>query len=144
MIRCRPSPVRSVQLAPGSSTVWSVDTDRAVTIAPSQLKPISWEAAATALLAISAVVLFGLGTTFPQVRAFGYAPMLAALAIAWNVNRGFARDLSIIAGCLALISAISVEADISWTNIARMGVVLSTVVFGPWLVTRYVFKDHTI
>ncbi|TNM58336.1 CPBP family intramembrane metalloprotease [Brevibacterium sediminis] len=110
----------------------------------SQLKPLSWEAAAAASLAVSAVVLFGLGTTFPQVRAFGYAPMLAALIIAWSVNRSFARDLSIIAACLALISAISVEADISWSNIARMGVVLSAVVIGPWLVTRYVFEDKTI
>ena len=124
--------------------MWSVDTDRAVTIESSQLKLLSWEAVATALLAVSAVVLFGLGTTFPEVRALGYAPMLAALVIAWSVNRSFARDLSVIAGCLALISAISVEADISWTNIARMGVVLSAVVIGPWLVTRYGFKDQTI
>nr|WP_209372935.1 CPBP family intramembrane glutamic endopeptidase [Brevibacterium renqingii] len=105
---------------------------------------MSWEAAAAALLALSAVVLFGLGTTFPQVRAFGYGPMLLALVVAWSANRRFARDLSIITGCLALISAISVEADISWTNIARMGLVLSTVVVGPWLVTRYVFGDDTI
>ena len=133
-----------MRLTPGSSTVWSVDTDRAVTNEFSQLKLLSWEAVATALLAVSAVVLFGLGTTFPEVRALGYAPMLAALVIAWSVNRSFARDLSVIAGCLALISAISVEADISWTNIARMGVVLSAVVIGPWLVTRYGFKDQTI
>lgn len=124
--------------------MWSVDTDRAVTIESTQLKPLSWEAAAAALLAVSAVVLFGVGTTFPQVRAFGYVPMLVALIIVWSVNRSFARDLSTIAACLALISAISVEADISWSNIARMGVVLSAVVIGPWLVTRYVFEDKTI
>ena len=105
---------------------------------------MTWEAAATALLALSAVILFGVGTTFPEARAYGYVPMLLALAVAWSRNRRFARDLSIIAACLGLISAISVEADISWTNIVRMGLVLSTVVIGPWLVTRYVFADRTI
>jgi membrane protease YdiL (CAAX protease family) len=109
---------------------------------------MSWEGVAIALLAASAIILFGLGTTFPQVRAFGYVPMVVSLAIAWaqamRSDRVFARDLSVIAACLGLISAISVEADISWTNILRMGVVLSAVVIGPWLVTRYWFKDRTI
>ncbi|TGD11970.1 CPBP family intramembrane metalloprotease [Brevibacterium sp. S111] len=124
--------------------MWTVDTEHADSVETARRGLLSWEAAATALLALAAVVLFGLGTTFPQVRAFGYVPMVAGVVIAWSANRRFARDHSIITACLALISAISVEADISWTNIARMGVVLSAVVVGPWLVTRYVFDDRTI
>jgi membrane protease YdiL (CAAX protease family) len=121
-----------------------VDTDEAQARETAQHSLLSWEAAATALLALTAIILFGIGTTFPGATVYGYLPMLASLAIAWSANRRFARDLSIIAACLALISAISVEADISWTNIARMGLVLSAVVIGPWLVTRYVFDDRTI
>src|SRR5699024_12511545 len=94
------------------------------------------DAAAPAVGAVSAVVLAGAGTTFREGRAYGYVPMLLGLAVGWSRNRRFARDLSIIAACLGLVSAISVEADISWTNIVRMGLVLSTVVIGPWLVTR--------
>lgn len=70
--------------------------------------------------------------------------MAASLIVAWIGDREFARDLSVIAGSLGLISSISVAADISWTNIARMGVVLSAVVVVPWLITRYGFKDRTI
>ena len=105
---------------------------------------VSWPGLAATLLALSAFVLFGLGTTFPEVRAFGYVPMVASLIVAWSADREFARDLSVIAGCLGLISSISVAADISWSNIARMGVVLSAVVIGPWLITRYGFKVRTI
>nr|WP_209044233.1 CPBP family intramembrane glutamic endopeptidase [Brevibacterium marinum] len=99
---------------------------------------------AASLLALSAFGLFALGTSFPEVRSLGYVPMVLSLIIAWIADREFARDLTIIAGCLGLISAISVEADISWSNIARMGVVLSAVVIGPWLITRYGLKDRTI
>ncbi|SMY03331.1 MULTISPECIES: CPBP family intramembrane glutamic endopeptidase [unclassified Brevibacterium] len=105
---------------------------------------VSWPGLAAALLALSAFILFGLGTTFPELRAFGYLPMVASLIVAWMADREFARDLSVIAGSLGLISSISVAADISWTNIARMGVVLSAVVIIPWLITRYGFKDRTI
>lgn len=118
---------------------------------PSEPSPLwSWSGLSALLLAVSALVLFGFGTSFEQVRAWGYVPMVLSLIHAFTVvsaqrgDRVFARDLSIIAACLALISAISVEADISWSNILRMGLVLSAVVIGPWLVTRYVFNDRTI
>lgn len=122
----------------------TVENNQAPALETPRLGLLGWEACATALIAASAIVLFGIGTTFEQVRAFGYLPMAVGLVVAWSANRAFARDLSVITGCLALISAISVEADISWTNIARMGAVLTTVVIGPWLVTRYWFKDRTI
>src|SRR5699024_4328489 len=127
-----------------SSTVCIVDNEHAQSAETARHGLMTWDASATALPALSADVLFGVWTTFPEVRAYGYGTMQRALAVAWSRNREFARDLSIIAASLGLISAISVEADISWTNIVRMGLVLSAVVIGPWLVTRYVFADRTI
>ncbi|RBP64197.1 CAAX prenyl protease-like protein [Brevibacterium sanguinis] len=105
---------------------------------------VSWPGSAALLLAASAVLIFGVGTSVPDWRSLGYVPMIAAIALAWWVDREFGRDLTVIAACLALISSISVEADISWTNIARMGAVLSAVVIGPWLITRQWFGDRTI
>ncbi|WP_309131785.1 type II CAAX endopeptidase family protein [Brevibacterium sp.] len=105
---------------------------------------VSWPGCAALLLAAAAVVLFGIGTSAPHWRPLGYVPMLVSVLVAWWAQREFGRDLTIIAACLALISSISVEADISWTNIARMGAVLSAVVIGPWLVTRHWFGDDTI
>lgn len=87
---------------------------------PTRLEPetrrfalISWPGLAAVLLALSAFVLFGVGTSLPELRGFGYVPMAASLIVAWIADRNFARDLSVIAGCLGLISSISVEADIS-------------------------------
>lgn len=121
-----------------------MNTETAAEARDRRVPYLSWPGVCATLLAVSAVVLFGLGTTFPQVRVTGYLPMVAALVLAWCANRAFAKDLSVIAACLGLISAISVEADISWTNILRMGLVLSAVVVGPWLVTRWWFRDDTI
>ncbi|MGO2036124.1 MAG: CPBP family intramembrane glutamic endopeptidase [Brevibacterium sp.] len=121
-----------------------VDTDTALAAQSPHRRLLSWQGGAAALLAVSALFLFGIGTTFPELRVLGYIPMAVSLIIAWVSDREFARDLSVIGGCLGLISSISVEADISWSNIARMGVVLSAVVIGPWLITRYWFKDTTI
>ncbi|WP_249356722.1 CPBP family intramembrane glutamic endopeptidase [Brevibacterium sp. 2SA] len=112
---------------------------------PRRWSVVSQPGLAAVLLAVSAVILFGIGTEFRAVKVWGYAPMAASLILAWTTaDRSFARDLSVIAGALALISAISVEADISWTNILRMGIVLSAVVIGPFLVTRYWFKEKSI
>ncbi len=105
---------------------------------------VSWPGCAALLLAAAAVLIFGVGTSAPGWGGLGYAPMLGAVLLAWWTDREFGRDLTVIAACLALISSISVEADISWTNIARMGAVLSAVVIGPWLVTRHWFGDDTI
>ncbi|MGO2861665.1 MAG: CPBP family intramembrane glutamic endopeptidase [Brevibacterium sp.] len=121
-----------------------MDTDTALAAQSPRRRLFSWQGGAAALLAVSALFLFGIGTTFPELRVLGYIPMAVSLIIAWVSDREFARDLSVIGGCLGLISSISVEADISWSNIARMGVVLSAVVIGPWLITRYWFKDTTI
>ncbi|MBE4693683.1 CPBP family intramembrane glutamic endopeptidase [Brevibacterium casei] len=96
------------------------------------------------LIAVSAVILFGIGTDLPEIKAWGYAPLLAGVGLAWTTTLSFARDLTVIAGALALISAISVEADISWGNILRMGLVLSAVVVIPFLITRYWFKEKSI
>ena len=80
-----------------------VDNEQAQSAETARYGLMTWEAAATALLALSAVVLFGVGTTFPEARASGYVPMLLALVVALSTNQRFARDLSVITACLGLI-----------------------------------------
>jgi len=99
----------------------------------------SWRLLPAGLLSASAVLLFGLRLALP-----GYGVLLLALALAFLIDRALFRDLALIAIGLLIISTISVEANISYPNIALMGSVLSLAVLVPYLLSRYHFRDHAI
>ncbi|WP_341866758.1 CPBP family intramembrane glutamic endopeptidase [Cryobacterium zongtaii] len=94
---------------------------------------------AAALISTSAVLLFALRMPLP-----GYATLAAALLVAVLVDRALFRDLLLIAVGLLIISTISVEADISYPNMALMGVVLSAAVAVPYLISRRAFGDRQV
>ncbi|MCU1446505.1 CPBP family intramembrane glutamic endopeptidase [Cryobacterium sp.] len=94
---------------------------------------------AAALVSASAVLLFGLRLPLP-----GYAVLAAALLVAFLVDRALFRDLLLIAVGLVIISTISVEADISYPNMALMGIVLSAAVAVPYLLSRRFFGDRQV
>jgi membrane protease YdiL (CAAX protease family) len=98
-----------------------------------------WGLIPAALVSASALLLFALRLPIP-----GYALLAAGLAVASVINRALFRDLLLIAVGLGIISTISVEANISYPNIALMGTVLSLSVLVPYLLSRYYFKDHSI
>jgi len=87
----------------------------------------------------SAVLLFVLRLPLP-----GYLLLAAALCLAFVINRPLFRDLLLISSGLAIISSISVEANISYPNIALMGTVLTLAVFVPYLLSRFYFRDRAI
>ncbi len=99
----------------------------------------SWGLLPAGLVSASAVLLFGL-----QVQLAGYVVLGAALLLAFVINRALFRDLLLIALGLAIVSTISVEADISYPNMALMGIVLGLAVLGPYLIARYVYRTHAI
>jgi hypothetical protein len=94
---------------------------------------------AAALISASAVLLFALRLPVP-----GYAALAAALVVAVLVDRALFRDLLLIAVGLLIISTISVEANISYPNMALMGVVLSAAVAVPYLISRRAFGDRQV
>ena len=94
---------------------------------------------AAVLLVASAVLLFGLRLPVP-----GYATLAVALVVAALVDRALFRDLFLIAVGLVIISTISVEANISYPNMALMGIVLSAAVFVPYLLSRRCFGDREV
>jgi len=91
---------------------------------------------AALLVSASAVLIFALLMPLP-----GYGALAAGLVLAALVDRPLFRDLLLIAIGLLIISTISVEADISYGNMALMGVVLTAAVFVPYLISRRVFGD---
>ena len=94
---------------------------------------------AAGLVSASAVLLFALRMPVP-----GYAALAAALVVAVLVDRALFRDLLLIAVGLVIISTISVAADISYPNMALMGVVLSAAVAVPYLLSRRLFGDTEV
>lgn len=116
--RCHNVPVTTLQY--GQKSLWST------------------HAAAAAALAFGAIGLFGF------LSPYGYIGIALALVISGLTDKTFFKDVLLIAGALVLISTISLAADISWTNMLRMGTVLTLAVLIPYLVSRFVYKDHAI
>jgi membrane protease YdiL (CAAX protease family) len=98
---------------------------------------------AATLVALAAPALFvARGTAaYPWV---GYLALAIGLAVATATNRRLARDLALIAVPLLLISFISVEANLEWGNIALMGTVLTACVVFPYVMSRWVYRDHAV
>lgn len=90
------------------------------------------------LVSGSAIVLFALES------AWGLVPLAIGLGIAWAVDRAFARDLSLIALGMFIISLHSMRADLTWGNMVVMGSVLTAAVAVPYAVSRWVLGDHAV
>ena len=98
--------------------------------------------ATVALLAGSAVILFGL---YDQpLRVWGFSALLASVALSWCASKRFAKDILLIALGLGILRTISLEANISWPNMFLMGAVLGASVFVPYALSRWVYRDHAI
>lgn len=109
-------------------------------IAHSGVRPrVSWGLLPAAGVSASAVLLFGV-----QVPLAGYSVLVLSILAAFFVNRALFRDLALIALGLGIISTISLEANISYPNMALMGVVLTLAVLAPYLLSRYLYRDHAI
>jgi hypothetical protein len=94
---------------------------------------------AAVLVCGSAVLLFAV-----HVRPAGYLPLVAGIALALAVDRALGRDLALIGAGMAIISAISLEADLSDAGMVRFTVALSLAVLVPWALSRYAFAQRTI
>lgn len=117
-----------------------VDKSPAGSRAATRMPPrASWGLVPAGLVSASAVLLFGL-----QLQLPGYAVLAAALLLAFVINRALFRDLLLIGLGLVIISTISLKADISYPNMALMGLVLSLAVLVPYLIARYVYRTHAI
>lgn len=99
----------------------------------------SWGLLPAAGVSVSAVLLFGF-----QLQLPGYALLLASVVACWFVDRELARSLSLIGLGLFPIGLISLEANISWANIALMTGVLGFAVVAPYVVDRWVLRRHVI
>ncbi|WP_296665678.1 CPBP family intramembrane glutamic endopeptidase [Demequina sp.] len=94
---------------------------------------------AAVLVCGAAILLFAV-----HVRPLGYVPLVLGVALAAAVDRRLARDLALIGIGQAIISTISLKADLSNAGMTRFAVVLSLAVLVPWAISRFVFRDTAI
>jgi membrane protease YdiL (CAAX protease family) len=109
------------------------------------LRAASWALLPAVMVCGAAIPLFGLLLPIP-----GYVLLVSGVALAFLFERrgltteGFDRDLLLVALGQAIVSSISVAADISYGNMALMGTVLSLAVAVPYLVSRFLYRDRAI
>lgn len=105
-------------------------------------RPRALEAArisAAALVCGAAILLFAI-----HIRPLGYVPLLLGVALAFAVDRALAKDLTLIAVGQLIISAISLEADLSDAGMVRFTVALGLAVVVPWALARYWRKHDAV
>jgi membrane protease YdiL (CAAX protease family) len=107
--------------------------------APASPPAFSWGLVPAAIVSLSAVMIFAI-----HIRPAGYVVLVIGVALAFFINRALFRDLLLIALGMAILSTISLKADISYINIVRMGIVLSLAVYVPYWLSRYAYKDHSV
>ena len=100
---------------------------------------VTWGLLPAAGVSLSAFLMFGL-----QHQPSAYAVLAVSLVAAFLLDRDLGKSLSLIGFGIGLIGLISLEADISWSNIALMGSVLITAVVVPYVVEPFVFRRHVI
>ena len=96
------------------------------------------------IISLSFLALAGLFLMALHDRPIGWALLAFGAAALLLTDRKFARDIILVYGSLAVLSLAPLSTDLSLGHIISMGTALLIAVVGPYLVTRYVYKEGTI
>ncbi len=124
---------------PGGDGMLDAVTGTDMTMAAEVKPALSWGLLPAAGMSASGVLLFGV-----QIPLAGYLVLVLSLVAAFFIDRALFRSLLLIGLGLGIISTISLEANISYANIALMGIVLALAVAVPYLVERGIYREHSI
>ena len=124
---------------PGGDGMLDAVTGTDMTMAAEVKPALSWGLLPAAGMSASGVLLFGV-----QIPLAGYLVLVLSLVAAFFIDRALFRSLLLIGLGLGIISTISLEANISYANIALMGIVLALAVAVPYLVDRGIYREHSI
>lgn len=91
------------------------------------------------MVAAAAVLLFA-----GQLDLPGYGLLLAAVVLAYFIDRPLFRDLLLIAAGMTIISVVPITTDIGFAHMLQMGTAMVLAVGLPYAVSRYVFKEHAV
>jgi membrane protease YdiL (CAAX protease family) len=91
------------------------------------------------LLSLSGLLMFGL-----HWRPGAYLVLLTAVALGFVADRALGRDLSLIGFGIVVVSLVEVSTNIEWGHMLVMGAALVAAVLGPYLASRFWFRDHAV
>jgi membrane protease YdiL (CAAX protease family) len=111
----------------------------AAPVVPAQRQALSWKLLPGVLLSASGVLLYGIGSD-----AGGYGTLAASLVTAALIDRRLLKDLVLIAAGMVIISAVPLDSDISIGHMAQMGSALALAVLVPYVVSRWLYRDHAV
>jgi membrane protease YdiL (CAAX protease family) len=106
---------------------------------PSRRTGVSPKLIPAILLSASGVLLFGIGSDIA-----GYSALAASLVLAAFIDRLLFRDLLLIAAGMVIISLVPLDSDISIGHMLQMGSALALAVVVPYVVSRWVYRDHAV
>ncbi|MBM7831020.1 membrane protease YdiL (CAAX protease family) [Agromyces cerinus] len=119
-------------------------TNTAETVEPPELRTHPIALVPAVLVCGAAVLLFGF-----MVPIAGYAMLAVGLLAAWLCDRSgrterLLADLALIAIGQVIISTVSLKADLSDEGMVRFAVVLGLAVLVPYVISRFVYREHVI
>ncbi|SIO16748.1 CPBP family intramembrane glutamic endopeptidase [Agromyces cerinus] len=119
-------------------------TNTAETVEPRELRTHPIALVPAVLVCGAAVLLFGF-----MVPIAGYATLAVGLLAAWLCDRSgrterLLADLALIAVGQVIISTVSLKADLSNEGMVRFAVVLGLAVLVPYVISRFVYREHVI
>ncbi|WP_049822338.1 CPBP family intramembrane glutamic endopeptidase [Arthrobacter sp. H41] len=91
------------------------------------------------MTAAAGFLLFGL-----DLRWQGWVLLAAALGVAAALNRSLFRDLGLIALGILIMDAVPITTDISVGHMALMGSAMIAAVALPYLISRFLYREHAI
>ena len=94
---------------------------------------------ALVMISLSGLLLFAL-----EQKMFGYGALLLSLLAANYASVQMLKDISLVAIGVFIVSLVPVTTDISVGHMVQMGLAMTAAVAIPYLISRFVYKDHLI
>lgn len=91
------------------------------------------------LLPITAVFLIAL-----QMKPFGWYIFLAGVVALFFCDKSLRKDIILVYISLALLGVTPITTDISITHMLQMGGLLTLAIAIPYVISRYLYRDHLV
>lgn len=94
---------------------------------------------ALALLCISTVFLIGL-----QVKLLGWSILVIGVLSLFFSTKQFRKDVLLLYISIAILGVTRISTDISYSHFFSMGLPLTLAVAIPYIVSRFIYRDHLV
>ncbi len=90
-------------------------------------------------LCLSVIVLIAL-----HVKPWGFVMLAGGLIFLWLCSKDFRKNIALVYGCAALLGATPIGTSTDFPEASIMGAALFLVVFGPYYITKHIYKNNLV